>query len=97
MKKKSIHLTGYSPLQNRLNKRAVPSRFQWTNSPTETSHSRHDRALKRKRDNDSKDMPGIFVPDDFAIGAEIETNTSTRTTYRGNAKFDGDKHQDRNN
>ena len=64
----------------RLKKGAVPSQFPWKQPATPTAQSRIDRAQKRKRDQESRDMPDIFIPDDYALGAEMETETDETTT-----------------
>ena len=60
-------------MRQALKKDAIPSQFSWTQPPTPTQQSRNQRAQKRQRDQESKDLPGIFLPDDYSVGAEIET------------------------
>ena len=65
---------------NRLKKGAIPSQFPWTQPATPTAQKRIERAQKRKRDHESRNMPDIFSPDNYVIGAEIETETSEERT-----------------
>ena len=78
---------GFEAKRKRLCQGAVPSQFPWKQPDTPTAQSRKQRAQKRQKDMESKDLPGIFVPDDYVIGAEEETSTieTQETSVNANA------------